>query len=79
MKRPDPPSPTERLKQKVAAFGAEAPLELDEFAAFWGVSVSSATKIATQVPHAEPLPRVKRWRYGTVTEYFRRLEQEHAA
>ncbi len=63
-------TPAGRLYQKVAALGDDAPLELDEVAAYWSVSVSSAEKIVAGLPLADPLPRVRRWRYGDVRKQF---------
>jgi len=72
-------TPQERLYQKVAALGDDAPLELDEVAAYWSVGLTSAEKIVADLHLADPLPRVRRWRYGDVRKQFVEMVKERAS
>lgn len=80
-KKPEPEiiTPASRLYQKVAALGDDAPLELDEVAAYWSVSVGSAEKIVAELPFADPLQRVRRWRYADVRKQFVEMVRERAS
>lgn len=69
----------QRLYQKVAALGDDAPIELDEVAAYWSVSPSSAEKIVAELPVANPLERVRRWRYGEVRKHFVEMAKDKAS
>lgn len=70
--------PLERAAKKVQAFGDDAPLELDEVAAYWSVGLTSAAKIVAGLPSADPLARVRRWRYGDIRKQFAELVQAPA-
>jgi hypothetical protein len=68
-----------RLERKIAVFGDDAPLVIDEISAYWNVSPSSAEKIVASLPLADPLPKVRRWRFGDVKRQFLDMVQERAS
>lgn len=67
--------PSERLERKIRMFGDDAMLDYEEAAIFWDVGGTSSKEILEVIPCARPLPRVRRWRYGTLREYARKIEQ----
>lgn len=71
--------PAERLYQKVAALGDDAPLDLEEICAFWNLGITSVEKIIAELPVADPLPRVRRWRYGDIRKQFVDMVTEKAS
>jgi hypothetical protein len=71
--------PAQRLYQKVAALGDDAPLELEEVCAFWNLGITSVEKIVAELPVADPLPRVRRWRYGDIRKQFVDMVTEKAS
>jgi hypothetical protein len=66
---------SERLERKLRMFGDDALLDYEEAAIVWDVGGTSAKEILETLPCVHPLPRVRRWRYGTMRDHARKLEQ----
>jgi hypothetical protein len=69
-------SPWERAAKKVATFGLDAQLLLDEAAAILDVSPSSFERL--MIPCTPWSARGRRWRYGAIVDRGRDLERRKA-